>query len=128
MPHLDELNSLDELDFFFGPLQCAKEPVDPVAGKAIKAANTPLRRRSTVHRGGSIGASHAPRRQTRGRRGAGARVPPVDDRDERRLLSHPLPLLQHLDRLPQLCAVAPIFRDETRKPGDGKILGWLASF
>jgi hypothetical protein len=37
--------------------------------------------------------SRAPRRQTRGGRDAGARVPPVDYRDELRLAS-PQPLLQ----------------------------------
>ena len=66
--------------------------------------------------GGSTGTSHAPRRQTRDGRGAGARVPPVDYRDELRL-AWPQLRPQPFDSLPQSRAVAPIFRDKTRRPG-----------
>jgi len=54
--------------------------------------------------------SDAPTRQTRGGRDAGARVPPVDYRDERRRCSHE-PLPQQTHSLPQPSIVAPFSRD-----------------
>jgi hypothetical protein len=69
-----------------------------------------------------------PRRQTRGGRGAGAWVPPVDYRDELRLVWPQLPP-QPLDSLPQSRAVAPIFRDKTRRPGEDASFGfWILLF
>ena len=46
-----------------------------------------------------------------GVRAAGARVPPVDYRDELRLLSQQQTLLHHFESLPQPRTLTPIFRD-----------------
>ena len=88
------------------------QPSAPLGRLAAPAGRV----RRDARPGGSTGTSHAPRRQTRDGRGAGARVPPVDYRDELRL-AWPQLRPQPFDSLPQSRAVAPIFRDKTRRPG-----------
>ncbi len=87
------------------------QPASPSIGR--------LRRRGCVQETLAPVGPQAPpaRRAARlcGGRGAGARVPPMDYRDELRFLSQPL--LQPFDSMPQPGAIAPTLRDETLSRG-----------